>query len=63
MLTSIAIIYGKLYRNHPKNMNHAHKYGKDLLSVIITLGGNVSGVEIVLIVDLDLMNWGKGHMY
>ena len=44
-------------------MNHAHKYGKDLLSVIITLGGNVSGVEIVFIMDLDLMNWGKGHMY
>ena len=40
---SMAVIGGKLYRNHPKNMNHVHKDTKDLVSVIITLGKNVSG--------------------
>ena len=35
---SIDTIGGKLYSNHPKNMNRAHKYNKDLLSIIITLG-------------------------
>ena len=40
--TSMAIIGGKLYRNHPKNMNHVHKDTKDLVSVIITLGEYIS---------------------
>ena len=35
--TSMAIIGGKLYRNHPKNMNHVHKDTKYLVSIIITL--------------------------
>ena len=35
--TSIVSICDKLYINHPQNMNHVHKYGKDLLSFIITL--------------------------
>ena len=37
IFTSMAVIGGKLYRNHPKNMNHVHKDIKDLVSVIITL--------------------------
>ena len=36
--TIMAVIGGKLYRNHSKNMNHVHKETKDLDSVIITLG-------------------------
>ena len=45
--TSIAVIGGKLFSNHPKNMNHVHKYTKYLLSVIITLGTNISGRNTV----------------
>ena len=32
------VIGGRLYRNHPKNLNHMHKEVKYLVSVIITLG-------------------------
>ena len=42
IFTSMAIIGGKLYRNHPKNLNHVHKDTKDLVSVIITLGEYIS---------------------
>ena len=42
IFTSMAIIGGKLYRNHPKNLNHVHEYTKDLVSVIITLGEYIS---------------------
>ena len=41
--TSIAVIYGRLYSNHPKNLNYVHKYSKYLISVVITIGGNISG--------------------
>ena len=43
----MAVIGGKLYRNHPKNLNHVHKDTKYLVSVIITLGKNISGGETV----------------
>ena len=36
-------IAGKLYINHPKNLNHVHKYSKYIFSVIITVGKNISG--------------------
>ena len=36
--TSMAVISGQLFSNHPKNLNHVHKDSKDLVSVIITLG-------------------------
>ena len=39
----MAVIGGKIYRNHPKNMNHMHKDVKDLVSVIITLGKDIGG--------------------
>ena len=39
----MAVSGDKLYSNHPKNMNHVHKDSKDLVSVIITLGENISG--------------------
>ena len=47
IFTSMAITGGKLYRNHPKNLNHVHKDTKDLVSVIITLGKNISGGDTV----------------
>ena len=43
----MAIIGGKLYRNHPKNLNHVHKDTKYLVSVIITLGKDISGGDTV----------------
>ena len=45
--TSLATIGGNLYTRHPKNLNHVHKDSKDLLSVIIILGKDVNGGEIV----------------
>ena len=38
---------GKLYRNHPKNLNHVHKDARDLVSVIITVGKYISGGDTV----------------
>ena len=31
-----------LLSNYPKNLNHVHKDSKYLVSVLITLGGNIS---------------------
>ena len=39
---SIAVIGGKLNRNNPQNMNRFHRYGKYLVSLIITLVTNTS---------------------
>ena len=44
----MAVIGGKLFGNHPKNLNHVHKDSKDLVSVIIILGKNISGGDTVL---------------
>ena len=38
---------GRIFSNHPKNMNLLHKDSKDLVSVIITLGKNISGGDTV----------------
>ena len=43
--TSLATIGGNLYTRHVKNLNHVHKYSKDLLLVIIVLGTYVNGGE------------------
>ena len=40
--TSMDVIGGKIYRNHPKNLNHLHKDTKYLVSVIIKLGKDIS---------------------
>ena len=47
VFTSLAVIGGKLYRNHPKNLKHVHKDTKDLVSGIITLGKDISGGDNV----------------
>ena len=39
----MAVIGGKLYSNHPKNLNHVHKDIKGLSSVIIIVGKDISG--------------------
>ena len=41
------VIGGRLYSNRPKNLNHVHKDSKYLVSVIISLGGNISGGDTV----------------
>ena len=43
----MAVIGGKIYSNHSKNLNYAHNYSKDLFSVIIIMGGGVSGGDTV----------------
>ena len=47
IFTSTAVICGRLFSNHPKNLNHVHKESKDFVYDIITLGGNISGGGIV----------------
>ena len=41
--TYIAVIGGKLFINHTKNMNRVHKYTKVFSSVIISLVNNITG--------------------
>ena len=41
-LFPIAVIGGRLYSNHYKNLKHIHKHSKYLVSVIITVVENIS---------------------
>ena len=43
----MAVIGGKLYSTHPKNLNCVHKYTKYLVSVIITVVKDLSGGDTV----------------
>ena len=43
----MAVIGGRIFGNHHKNLNHVHKNSKDLVYVIITLGENISGGDTV----------------
>ena len=52
----VAVIGGRLFRNSPKNHKYVHKGKKDLLSVIITLGTNVSGRDKVFIDGVIMYN-------
>ena len=47
IFTSMAVIGGKLYHNHPKNLNNVHKDKKYLVSVITTMGKNISVEDTV----------------
>ena len=47
IFTSMAVIGGQLYQNHARNLNHIHKDTNDLVSVIITLGKNITGGDTV----------------
>ena len=57
--TSIYIIGGKIYINHTKNVNHVHKYSKDLVPVIITTETNVSGGETLFYDGKKYTDLGK----
>ena len=43
----MAVIGGRLCSNRHKNLNHVNKDSKDLVSVVITLGKNISGGDTV----------------
>ena len=59
----MAVIGGKLYRNHPKNLNHVHKDIKDLVSVIITLGKDISGGYTVFYDELKSSSfWSRARI-
>ena len=53
------VIGGKIYSNHPKHMNHVHKYSKDMVSVIITVGKNISGWDTVFYYGVKASDLGS----
>ena len=55
----MAIIGGKLFSNHPKNMNHVHRYKKDLLSVITTMVKNIRGGDTMFYNELKTSDLGS----
>ena len=59
VFTSMAVIGGRLFSNHPKNLNHVHKDSKDLFSFIITLGKYISGVYTVFYDGLKTSDLGS----
>ena len=59
IFTSMAVIGGKLYSNHPKNLNHVHKDSKNLVHVIITLGGDISGGDNVFYYGVKTSDLGS----
>ena len=63
IFTYMAFIGGKLYSNHPKNMNHVHKDTKDLISVIIKVGKDISGGDTVFYYGVKNMTWGVELIY
>ena len=55
----MAVIGGKLYSNHPKNMNHVHKDTKDMVSVIITVVKDISRGGSVFYDGLKTSDFGS----
>ena len=55
----MALIGGKLYSNHPKNLNHVHKESKDLVSVIIPVGKYISGGDTVFYNGVKISELGS----
>ena len=62
IFTSMAVIGDRLSSNHNKNLNHLHKDSKDMVFVIITLGGNISGVDTVFYDVAKHLTWGVEPM-
>ena len=55
----MAVIGGKLYRNHPKIRDHMHKDVKDLVSFIITLGKDIIGGDTVFYAGVKSCDFGN----
>ena len=63
IFTSMAVIGGKIYSNHPKTMNRVHKDIKYLISIIIILGENISGGKTVFYDGVKNLTWGVDMIY
>ena len=59
IFTSMAVNGDKLYRNHPKNLNHMHKDVKDFVSVIIKLGKDIIGGDTVFYDGVKSCDFGN----
>ena len=57
--TSMAVIGGRIFSNHHKNLNHVHKDSKYLVSVIITMGKNISGEDTVFYYGVKTSDLGS----
>ena len=55
----MAIFGGRLFSNHPKNMNHIHKDSKDLVYVIITQGKYIIGGDTVFYDGVKISDLGS----
>ena len=59
IFTSMDVIGGKLYNNHPKNLNHVHKDTRYLVSFIMTLGKDISGWDTVFYYGVKTSDLGS----
>ena len=60
----MAVIHGKLFSNHPKNLSHVNKDSKYLVSVIITVGGNMRGGETMFYDGVKISDLGsRAHVF
>ena len=59
IFTSMAVIGGRLYRNHPKNWNHMHEDVKDLVSDNIRLGKDIIGGDTVFYYGVKSCDFGN----
>ena len=50
--TSLATIGYNLFTRYPRNFNHVNRDSNDLLSVIIILGTDFHGGEIVFMIEI-----------
>ena len=56
------VICGKLYSYHPKNLNHVHKDSKYMVSVVITVGDNISGGDNVFYDGVKTSDLGSSYI-
>ena len=59
----MAVIIGKLYSNHPNNINHVHKDTKYMVSVIINVVKDISGGDTVFYYGVKNLTWGVEIIY
>ena len=57
----MSAIGGKLFSKNPKNQNHVHKDSKYLLSVIITMGGDIRVGDTVFYEGLKTSDLGSRY--
>ena len=53
------VIGGILFSNHHKNLNHLQKDSTDLVPVIITMGGNISGGDTMFYYGVKTSDLGS----